>query len=195
MRAHLVVDLAGREVVVVGCGAAGAEKVERLVAAGAKVTAIDPAPGVLGDLAGVVRVRRPFEAADVDGAWLVVAATGDDAVNGEVVAAAEQFGVWVSRSDRADGGSVAFAAAVDRGRVQIGVSTGGISPSLARWVRDRIDQALPPAVGEVARLLADLPRRDGSRRHRGIDFDAVLAAVEAGDVVRARTLLETLSDG
>lgn len=155
------------------------------------MVAIDPAPGLVPETAEIRRVRRPFEPCDVEGAWLVVAATDRQAVNDAVVTAAERVGAWVVRADRTDGGGLAFAAVMERGPVQIGVSTGGLSPSLARWIRDRIDRAVPPAVETMAQLLAEVPRRDGRRGHRGIDFDEVLAAIEAGDENRAQMLLGT----
>lgn len=154
------------------------------------MTAIDPAPGAVPEAVGVHRVRRPFEADDVMGAWLVVAATGDEAVNEAVASAAERAGAWVTRADRPDGGGLAFAATMERGPVQIGVSTAGLSPSLARWIRDRIDAAIPPAVETMVQILAEVPRRDGRRGHRGLDFGGALAAIEAGDVDRARQLLD-----
>lgn len=160
------------------------------MAAGANVTVIDPALDVLPAAQRVVRVYRPFEPGDVQGAWLVVAATGDERVNDAVASAAIEAGVWVTRADRADGGDVAFAATLERGRVQIGVSTGGLSPSLARWLRDRIGDAIPTAVEMMAELLSDVPRVAGRRGHRGVDFDAVLEAIDGGDLARARELLE-----
>lgn len=160
-----------------------------MVAAGATVTAIDPALDVLPAAEGIVRLYRPFDPGDVQGAWLVVAATDDETVNDAVASAADEAGVWVTRADRADGGDVAFAAAFNRGRVQIGVSTGGLSPSLARWLRDRIGDAIPAGVETMVELLAEVPREGGRRGHRGADFDAVLEAIDGGDLARARQLL------
>ncbi|MNC87741.1 Precorrin-2 dehydrogenase [compost metagenome] len=66
--------LAGRPVLLVGGGAVAAAKLEGLIAAGAHVTVV--APDIRPELAreGVVLRRRPFERADVDGVWWVVAA-------------------------------------------------------------------------------------------------------------------------
>lgn len=184
----LNVDARGRRVVVVGCGPAGREKVDRLLAAGARVCVIDPAPLAGLDERVVVEERR-FRADDVAGAWLVVAATGDPAVDDVVQRAADAAGVWVARADRRDGGGVAFAATLDRGSVTIGVSTGGVSPALARWLRDRIAAAVPVEVGALAGLLADRRREGGRRGHRGLPLDDALDALVAGDEAGARALL------
>lgn len=184
----LNVDVAGRVVVVVGCGPAGREKVERLAQAGAHVRVVDPAAPQ--DLpAGVEVVGRPFEDDDVADAWLVVAATGDPGIDDAVQDAADRRRTWVTRADRRDGGGVAFAATVERPPVLVGISTGGASPALARWLRDRVSEALPEEVGALARLLAERPRQAGARGHRGLPFDAALDALRAGDEERARALL------
>ncbi|MFP5321429.1 MAG: bifunctional precorrin-2 dehydrogenase/sirohydrochlorin ferrochelatase [Acidimicrobiia bacterium] len=184
----LNVDVTGRLVVVVGCGPAGREKVDRLVAGGARVVVVDPAAP--DDLPPAVEVRRRrFEPTDLDGAWLVVAATGDPEVDDAVQAAADERGAWLTRADRRDGGGVAFAATVERPPVVVGVATGGSSPALARWLRDRVAAAVPEEVGALARLLADRPRAAGRRRHRGLPFDEALDALVAGDEDRARRLL------
>lgn len=189
MRLHLHAEVAGRRVLVVGAGPAGTEKVHRLVSAGALVTVVDPAP-LVQDLAEVADVHeREFRPEDVQGRWLVVAAAGSEEVNEAVAAAASVAGVWVNRVDQADGGDVTFGAVVRRGRVEVGVTTGGASPSLARWVQNRIDAVLPPQLASLAELLAQRPRVDGRRRHGAIPLDAAIDALARGDEASARRLI------
>ncbi len=133
--------------------------------------------------------ERPFRPEDVHGQWLVVAAAGSEEVNGAVAAAASVAGVWVNRADQADGGDVTFGAVVRRGRVEVGVTTGGASPSLARWVQERIDAALPAQLASLAELLAQRPRVDGRRRHGAIPLDAAIDALARGDEAAARDLI------
>lgn len=181
-------DVTGRPVLVVGCGSAGREKVDRLVDAGALVRVVDPHPP--DDLPGSVEVvARRFEPDDVSAAWLVVAATGDPSTNDQVQDAADASGTWLTRADRRDGGGVSFTATVERSPVTIGVATGGASPALARWVRDRIARAVPEQVGTLAEILARRPRREGRRGHRTVPFDRALEAVIDGDLARAEQLV------
>jgi len=189
MRLHLQVDITHRSALVVGAGRAGTEKIRRLIASGARVTVVDPAVRreLMAD--GVDVLARPFQSGDVRHRWLVVAAADSDEVNDAVEAAATAAGVWVTRADRPDGGRVAFAASLERGRVEVAVSTGGSSPTLARWVRERIDEAIPPEVGVVADLLAEARREDHPRGHRAVSIDALVDAVRAGDLDRARQLV------
>lgn len=184
----LHVDVTGRPVLVVGCGPAGREKVARLLTAGARVRVVDPDPPPDLDSAVDV-VCRGFRADDVAGAALVVAATGDPETDEAVHRAGEAHGIWVTRADRRDGGGVSFAATIERTPVVIGVATGGTSPAMARWLRDRIARAVPEQVAVLAELVARRPRRNGRREHRNVPFDDALDALLAGDLERAEQLV------
>jgi siroheme synthase-like protein len=184
----LSVEVRDRRVVVIGCGGAGQEKVTRLLAAGARVCVVDPAPPEDLDQRVVVEARR-FRPDDVAGAWLVIAATGTPDVDDAVQRAADAAGVWVARADRRDGGGVSFAATLERGPVTVGVATGGASPTLAKWLRDRIATALPEEVGKLALLLSERPRQGGRRGHRDLPLDAALDALASGDQAAAQKLL------
>ncbi|MEM1334566.1 MAG: NAD(P)-dependent oxidoreductase, partial [Actinomycetota bacterium] len=135
----LNVDVADRLVIVVGCGPAGQEKVDRLLAAGARIRVVDPNPPA--DLDSRVEIVEHAVEVDeatsdwLDDAWLVVAATGRPAVDEWVQATAEARATWVVRADRSDGGGVSFAATIEQPPVVVGVTTGGSSPTLARWLR------------------------------------------------------------
>ncbi len=94
-------DLAGRLVVVVGGGSVALRRTKALVEAGADVTVI--APDVSSELAAlpVTVRRRRYRAGDLTGAWLVHAATDDQAVNAAVAADAERWRIWCVRADDA----------------------------------------------------------------------------------------------
>lgn len=153
------------------------------------MTVVDPAASAGHLDEAVEALARQFEPGDVAGRWLVIAATDSAAVNEAVEACAEEAGVWVNRADRGDGGPVAFGAALHRGRVEVGITTGGASPTLARWVRDRIDAALPAELEALAELLSQERRPGRSRSHRSISFEDVLDALRAVDLQRARQLV------
>src|SRR5262245_7630124 len=124
----LFLKLAGRKVLVVGGGPVAAAKVAALREAGAEIAVVAPAvEPTLAELAGAGKValaRRPFEAADLNGAWLVVsAATGD--VNRRVAAAAESQRLFVLAVDDQTASSAFGAGALRRGGVTIAVSTDG----------------------------------------------------------------------
>lgn len=155
-------DLAGRRVLVVGAGVVGMRRARRLLEDDARVVLVDPSPSDdarrvagHGDLG---LVERAVVETDLDGAWFVVAATADPAVNAQVAAWAEARGTWcVNASDRREG-SARMAAASTHGDLTLGVlSVGDADPRRAAAVRDAL--AVHVASGEV-----DLHRR---RRRRG----------------------------
>ena len=210
----VVLHLAGASCLVVGAGAVGARKAAGLLAAGAQVTVVAPELGpdlvALVDGAGErMTVReRPYETGDVPGHLLVVSATGDPGVDARVASDAAAAGVLVNRagSRSADpghtpppAGSVDLPAVHRVGPVIVAVSTGGSSPVLARWLRDRVAGALPTDVDALARLVdqaraAALAAGDGDLLPP--DDDAVSRAVALladGRTDEARAALERRS--
>jgi uroporphyrin-III C-methyltransferase / precorrin-2 dehydrogenase / sirohydrochlorin ferrochelatase len=156
----LLLDLAGRRVLLVGGGRVATRRAEVLAASGAIVDVV--APEVSPELrARASRVSaRPFRPADVDGAWLVFACTDDPAVNGEVSDAAAAQRIFCVRADAAPTGTARTLASTRRGDVMVAVS-GGDDPRRASALRDAIAAALdlgelpvrphrPAATGSVA---------------------------------------------
>ena len=138
----LSLDLAGRRVLVVGGGRVAARRARGLSEAGALVHVV--APQLVDDFPDVEGVeRRAFAPADVDGAWLVVAATG--VVDAEVAEACESRRVWCVRSDDA-GLSAAWVPAVARVDDVVLSVTAGRDPRRAVALRDAL--ALSVGTGE-----------------------------------------------
>ncbi|MDX6323677.1 MAG: uroporphyrin-III C-methyltransferase / precorrin-2 dehydrogenase / sirohydrochlorin ferrochelatase [Nocardioidaceae bacterium] len=137
--------LAGRRVVVVGGGHVAQRRVPTLIAAGADVVVVSPevTPALEGlDDGGELRwVRRGFEAADLDDAWYVIAATDVPEVNDRVSQAAEERRVFCVRSD--DGTrATAWTPAVGRyAGATVGV-VGNREPRRSAALRDRIIDGL-----------------------------------------------------
>ncbi|TGY81887.1 NAD(P)-dependent oxidoreductase, partial [Cellulomonas shaoxiangyii] len=134
-RQPLLLDVAGRRVVVVGGGPVAARRVRGLLVDGADVHVVAPAVCEdLRDLAaagGVTWHAREYAAGDLDGAWLVHTATGDRCTDDAVAAAAESARTWCVRADDASA-SAAWTPAVARaGDVTVAVTAGG-DPRRAR---------------------------------------------------------------
>lgn len=146
-------ELSGRTVVVVGLGAVGCRKAAGLLAAGAVVVGVDPAPGDVP--AGVVVKVEAYHLEHLDGAALVFAAA-TPAVNRRVVADASAAGLWVCSVSDPEQGDFRTPAAWRDGGVLLTVSTSGASPALAAALRDRAAAALGPAAGRLAAVLATL---------------------------------------
>jgi uroporphyrin-III C-methyltransferase/precorrin-2 dehydrogenase/sirohydrochlorin ferrochelatase len=154
----LHLDLAGKRVLVVGAGAVAARRVGALVAAGAAVEVVAPEVGAgFPDLPDLPVQRREFVAADVDGAWLVLACTG--VVDDEVAQACAARRIWCVRADSAARSSAWVPATARVDDVVVSV-TAGRDPRRAVRLRDSLALSLEtgeqplrrvrPGVGSVA---------------------------------------------
>src|SRR5919201_4531267 len=134
--------LESRRVLLVGGGRVAAAKLEGLLQAGAHVTVVAPEIRAELERADVTIVRRPFEDADVDGAWWVVAAA-PPAVNRMVLAAAEQRRVFVNAVDDPVHATAYAGGVVRRDGVTIAISTDGRAPAIAGLLREALEDLLP----------------------------------------------------
>jgi uroporphyrin-III C-methyltransferase / precorrin-2 dehydrogenase / sirohydrochlorin ferrochelatase len=160
----LFVNLAGRRVLLVGGGPVAASKLSQLLAAGADVRVV--APQVHADIqrqvgqvgrvelvgqAGTVTIeRREFVPADVNDAWLVVAAATLE-VNRAVAEAAEARRVLVNAVDDPRNASAFLGGVVRRGGVTLAISTSGDAPGLTALLRQALDALMPREVGDWVR--------------------------------------------
>ncbi len=135
--------LAGRKVVVVGGGHVAQRRVPTFLAAGAEVTLVSPevTPALEGLAGELTLLLRDFSETDLDGAWYVVAATDDPAVNARVAAAAESRHTFCVRADDARGGTAWTPAVGHHGSVTVGV-LGNREPRKSAALRDDIVTAL-----------------------------------------------------
>lgn len=134
--------LSQRRVLVVGGGPVAASKLDALLKAGADVTVV--APDIQPAIRAVaVRIEdRPFESADLDNIWLVVAAATPE-VNAMVAAEAERRRIFVNAVDDPSNASAYLGGVVRRAGVTIAISTNGEAPALAGVLREAIDALLP----------------------------------------------------
>jgi precorrin-2 dehydrogenase / sirohydrochlorin ferrochelatase len=194
---NLVLD--GRPCLVVGGGKVALRKVEGLLACGGRVTVVaprlNPELRVLND---VMIEERPWRPDDLDGMWLVIAATDDPAVNRAVYDAGQRAGVWVNGADDPANCSFTLPSVVRRGDLQVTVSTGGRSPALATWLRRRLEGEIGPEYAVLLDLLAT--ERDGLKAAgvstEGLDWRSALDSdmldlIRTGDLVHARERLQT----
>ena len=137
----LLLDLAGRRVLVVGGGQVATRRVQALLEAGAEVVVVAPVVSDEISASGVDVLERPFGPADVEGAWLALACTDDADVNAAVAAAAVERRVFCVRSDAASGGSARTPAVLRRDGLTVAV-TGGDDPLRAVALRDAVSVAL-----------------------------------------------------
>ena len=203
----LFVRLRRRAVTVIGGGAVAARKMRALLRAGARIKVI--AERVSDEIQLLVKqqrltlVERAFEDADIENAALVVAATDSTEVNRRIVELCRARNIYVNSVDSSDG-DVIFSSLMQRGSVQVAVSTGGGSPVLARLLRDYIESCTPDAYAELARISSEYRARakqvfpDPAMRRRfweKVLTGRIASMVFAGRAGDAECELQQLLDG
>ena len=180
-------DLRGRRCLVVGGGPIGERKARDLLTCQASVVVVSPAltPGLAALVtAGLVAHRpRGFRRADTRGCAVVVAATGEPAVDAAVAAAARRRHALVNVVDDAAHCDFIVPSVLRRGQLQIAVSTGGRSPALAREIRRRLE----PMFGDEYAALVEQAGRERARDRRAARTAAGRA--RAGERAARRALL------
>jgi precorrin-2 dehydrogenase / sirohydrochlorin ferrochelatase len=152
--------LSGRRCLVVGGGDVGLEKVEGLLACDGDVTLVAPeAIAPLRELAaeGSIRwERRCYEPADLEGTFMVIAATGDSEVNIGVYEDAERRAMLVNVVDVPPLCNFILPAIIRTGPLAIAISTAGASPALAKRIRDEIAEEFGEPYARLAIMLNDV---------------------------------------
>jgi siroheme synthase-like protein len=180
-------DLRDRAALVVGGGVIAEGKALQLVEAGARVHVVSPElTARLSELVEAGRVtheRREFEESDLEGRVLVISATDRPEVNEAVAHAAAARGVLCNVVDQPALCNFITPAVVQRGDLQISVSTAGGSPSVAQRVKREVAGLIGPEYGELIELAKELR---AEVRERFAAFD------ERRDVMKAFAESEAL---
>jgi precorrin-2 dehydrogenase / sirohydrochlorin ferrochelatase len=144
----MFVKLESRRCLVVGAGSVGEAKIESLLATDAEVHVIAPkASPRVRSWAESGRIKwspREYDADDLAGVFLVIAATNSPALHDEIYAEAKRRDVLCNAVDEPQRCDFYFPAVVRRGELQIAISTGGLSPALAQRLRKELEQQFGP---------------------------------------------------
>ena len=183
------VQLEGARGLLVGGGRVALRKAEKLLPFGAQLTVVAPCIcPPLAALPGLTLCRRAFADSDLSPAPdFVIAATGDRALDRRIAALCRTRRILVNVVDDPAACGFYFPALVQRGRLCIGISTGGASPTAAAWLRQKIEALLPPGFDGILDRLA--ARREAVKAEGGSEakraerlqqaFALELAAAEA----------------
>ncbi len=199
----IFLDIEGRNVVIVGGGNVCARKAETMMNYGAHVTVIAPefTPEIerwAGEGRLAIR-RKKYEESDVDGANIVIASTDDEAVNTQIASDCRRRRIPVNVVDVTHLCEFIVPAIIEKGSIQIAVSTGGKSPALARTLKEDLARTVGPEYDEVNRVLGSLRSAakkvlptDGDRKRffDGIIAQGILDMLRAG---RRRDAYETIA--
>ncbi|ERK12503.1 Siroheme synthase [Pantoea sp. AS-PWVM4] len=199
----LFADLKNRPVLVVGGGDIAARKIELLQRAGARVLVAARELGhelqALHEIAAIEWIAQTFDAAQLDGVFLVIAATDDNALNSQVYEAANARHKLVNVVDDQPKCSFIFPSIVDRSPLVVAISSSGTAPVLARLLREKIEALLPANLGQMAEVAGQW-RDKVKQRYRQMSerrrfweraFNGLFASqMAAGNVNEARRTLD-----
>ena len=151
-------NLRGRRCVIVGGGTVAEGKISRLLDSGADICVVSPdaTPGIRQFVAdGAVRwEQRRYERGDLEGAFIAIAATNVREVNRSIFEEAEQRGVMLNAVDDPPHCSFIAPSIVQRGPVTLAISTGGVSPALARKLRESLQVSEALAWADLSSVMA-----------------------------------------
>ncbi|MGR5237775.1 NAD(P)-dependent oxidoreductase [Vibrio alfacsensis] len=151
----LFLDLVCKPVLVIGGGEVASRKVEALLKAGADVTIVSPTLveflSKLADEHQVNWVQRFYSSDIVTKSFVQVWATTDNPeINHQVYKDAKELGILVNVVDDKPYCDFITPSMINRGRIQIAISSGGASPVLIRNIREKLESILPQNMGLMA---------------------------------------------
>jgi precorrin-2 dehydrogenase/sirohydrochlorin ferrochelatase len=159
-RYAISLDLNGKYCLVVGGGQVAERKVHSLLECGARVKVVSP--GISPELKDLVAKEaisyRPgrYRVLDLEGVFLVIGATDREKVNRQISDDCLKRNLLVNIVDDPAKGNFYVPATVNRGSLNIAISTGGKSPLLARKIREELEEMYGPQYGEFLDLLGVL---------------------------------------
>lgn len=175
-------DIGGKLCLVVGGGRVAARKVRGLLAAGARVRVISPAlharlEALLAQ-EGIEWQRKPFVAEDVEGAFLVFAATDQPEVQAAVLAAARSHNLLVNMANNPADCDFQVPAVLRRGELSISVATNGTTPAMAALVRRQLEGVIGDEYALLTTLMGalreEILRLASSEAEKKILFQKIL---------------------
>jgi siroheme synthase-like protein len=199
----VMLEVRGRRCVVIGGPAIREGKVEGLLAAGADDVLV-VAEGADDRFAGLREVsveRRAWRPADLDGTFLVIGSSGDAATRAAIAREARARGALVNVMDDVPNCDWAAPAVVRRGDLVLAVGTGGVSPAVARLIRERLEESFDPAWAELLRIVGEIREEtlgalpvfaERARRwRRALDLDEAIELVREGRPTELRSRLRS----
>ncbi|MGX5817616.1 precorrin-2 dehydrogenase/sirohydrochlorin ferrochelatase family protein [Chitinophaga lutea] len=153
-------------VLVVGGGNVGTEKVQAILqnCPGAHVTVV--ATWFLPELEAytegfpnVTLVQKPFSCGDLFGKDLVIAATADKELNGCIWEKAKAAKVLINVADTPSLCDFYLGSVVQKGNLKIAISTNGKSPTIAKRLREVLQEAIPDSLENVLHQLHSIRER------------------------------------
>lgn len=156
-------DLRDKPVLLVGGGEVAFRKARGVGDSGCRLTVVAPEL-TAGFQAWLEERRHTFErrayrSGEADGYFLVISATDDAAVNRSAYEDARRAGRLVNVVDQPELCNLHIPSRIDRGSLQVAISTGGKCPACARWLRRELEEVIPESYGLLVERIAAIRAR------------------------------------
>ncbi|BCJ85048.1 precorrin-2 dehydrogenase/sirohydrochlorin ferrochelatase family protein [Effusibacillus dendaii] len=156
-------DMSGQLCVVIGGGQVAERRVQSVLVRNAKVRVVSPnlteKLTVLAERGQIEHIHRSFQPGDTRGAFLTIAATNSSSVNRQAITEARSEGRLANGVHAADEGNLLFPAVLERGPLQVAITTSGLGPALARLIREELESYFGDEYGTYLDKLASVRER------------------------------------
>lgn len=144
------------KLLIVGGGYVGQEKLHAVIQnspnTAIRIVAIsisDDIKSIAQQYPNISLIEKPYEAADIDGADIVIAALNDATVSKQVSIDAKQKGKMVNVADKPELCDFYLSSIVQKGNLKIAISTNGKSPTIAKRIKEFLNDVLPGNMNEL----------------------------------------------
>lgn len=197
----LMIDLKNKDCLIIGGGKVAFRKAQKLLGGECRLSIVaSKVCDELKQLSDAVAIyERPYSATDLEGKYLVVAATNDSGLNSEIAKVCEAKNILVNVVAGDEPGSVQFPATIEKGNLVVGVSTKGSSPAGAAYLKNILAQAIPNNYEQNLEALEQLravirERVPNSEARRKLYYNLLEYAVEGEKLLTEADIQEKLSE-
>lgn len=149
-------NIKDKKCVIVGGGKVSYRKIKVILNCGANIIVISPEFNKkilrIAKDESIKLVNRPYRKSDINGACLVIAATGDKELNKRISEDSKKVRALVNVVDDIERSDFISPSFFRRGNLTIAISTNGKSPFIAKKIRERIEKS----ISREYRVLIDL---------------------------------------
>lgn len=180
-------DIHDRNCLVVGGGRVGTRKVKGLLQSGAKVTVVSldvtKAITTLADEKEIRLFERAYEVNDLEGHFMVIGATDNEALNRRIYGDAEKRNMLCNIADRPQACNFILPAVIRRGDLSIAISTSGKSPAFARFLRLKLEEEYGLEYADLLNLMGAIRKKLLAQDHAPEEHKPLFEALISGGLL------------
>ena len=156
----LFIETTGKKCLIVGGGKVASRKLIPILKAKMKVTLISPE--VIEEIElnfqknkNLKIIKRKFEPEDIEGQFLIIAATNEKTTNQKIAKLSKDNNILVNMAEDSLSGNTLIPSVVDRDPIKIAVSSGAASPILTRLVKTKLETVIPYSFSKLADIMME----------------------------------------